>query len=362
MKIAIFLDDHSVFIEKMVSKIAAHIPRNNLILYTNKASNTQKHKYNVVLDKNLNYLISSHHFKIYSNFLDYCEKNHISHAFIPRLNNPEMLLAELIVRNTLKTKISASIFGLQDVNSSIARTQTYKSIIKQHNLNKIFIFSIGGTELKVPFDYDHHKVTLFYDPIYESRNFYQGSKKQAQKELNLETNKTYGLYFGSLFYGKGIDILLNSLKKVNNQDLRLVVAGNDQTINFDYSANMIAGDSRVILDNSFISNKDMGLYFRAADFIVLPYRSTYTYGTSGVFVQSTLAHKPIICPDIYPFAYILNKYQLGLSFTSENINSLANAIENMAKNHNTFHNNAHFDEYTGNIQDWSVVMRNIIES
>lgn len=358
MSIIIFQDDHSPFIEKMVAGITNIISTNDrLVLYSDESDANAK--CDLVLDKNLTYLKNSKDYKQYSQFLDYCEKERILHAFIPRLHNPEMLLAELEVRKNLHTKITFCIFGLQDTSRSNARAETYRKLLNSDKIKALIIFSIAGHALKVPFltKSESEKCHLFFDPIYESPSIYQGSIKDARNYLKLDQNRNYGLYFGSFFYGKGIDILVDATKKNSMNNTRIIIAGDPSTLNFDYDIDNLQKNENIIFLDRYISEEDMGKLFQAINFVILPYRQTYKDGTSGVFVQAVLANKPLICPDIYPFNDVIRNYNLGTLFLPESSDELSQAIQRTSKNYQKLTDEAHFAKYQSCIQNWEKVAK-----
>ena len=66
--------------------------------------------------------------------------------------------------------------------------------------------------------------------------------------------------------------------------------------------------------------------FKSVDAVVLPYRKTYLYLSSGVLVNSIQSFKPAIVPNFYPFNEIINKYKVGVKFKPDNHKSLAKGI------------------------------------
>lgn len=360
MKIVIFQDDHSAFIDKMVSNLTSCFAKSKIspIIYTN-AHSKSKGSSSVVIDDTLDYLITSKNNKIYAKFLDYCQDNKITKAFIPRLHHPEILLSELNAREDQNIELTCCIYGLQDVYQSKARELIYSHLVKHSKINALIIFSIAGEKLKLPisFPVSSGRVKLLYDPIYEQGSVYNHSATIARSYYHLKKEVTYGLYFGSLFYGKGIDILVDAVSHIPEEvNLKIIVAGNPKTLNFEFDISILNNNQRIIFIDKFIPEHDVGKLFRAVDFTVLPYRSTYTGGTSGVFVQSVLAKRPMICPDIYPFNSVVNEYQLGKSFTPDNAKSLSQVLIKFNNCHKQISQNTRFDDYLQDIQSWDTII------
>ena len=126
-----------------------------------------------------------------------------------------------------------------------------------------------------------------------------------------------------MFYWKGPDILAEAISSMK-EDVKCIFAGNTKTINFDWQ---IPVNNKFKIFNEYIPEKKMYQLFNIADLVVCPYRKTYEYGSSNVFLQSLLANKPVIAPDLEPFSNVIKNYNCGELFESENVNSLKKAIK-----------------------------------
>jgi glycosyltransferase involved in cell wall biosynthesis len=306
--------------------------------------------------KNLEYFIKNKDNRIYENALNYCEDNNIEYFHLPYLVNPELFLAELNYRQStgkLKTKISFCM-DWRLIEISKARQLVIYEILQKRNIDKMFIYSSLGEKsrydgaLYKDFFNNSSKVFKLYIPIFggiESKN-----KKKYRELYNLSQDKFILLFFGAMYYGKGIDLLLEAMKKVRKNILLFIVSGEGR-INFEL-------DDKLLIQNNVFWRREnpedskLSGIFATCDAVALPYRATYKNCGSSVFVQSIKAHKPVIMPCITPFMEIVNEYNLGLCFEPENVNSLVETINKMYFEYTWFYENANYDKYISRIQSW----------
>lgn len=192
---------------------------------------------------------------------------------------------------------------------------SYDELIKTNsvkNKNKIFVCKHGG----------------YLDYI----NFNQ-DKNLLRKELGLEIEKKYMLFFGQIKDVKGLDILLEALSKVDN-DINLIIAGKPWKADFSKYENLINKhnlEERVFKLIKFIDDKDREKLFFAADVNILPYKIIYQ---SGVLLMA-MSHKlPVIASDLLPNKEIITDMENGLLFKSEDSNDLALKINNFFSDSN----------------------------
>lgn len=122
-------------------------------------------------------------------------------------------------------------------------------------------------------------------PLYD--NFGEKlDRTEACKQLNLDPQKQYLLFFGFIRKYKGLDLLLESMhllpESCNN--IELIVTGEFYEDSEPY-LDIIREhklENRVHLHTKFISNDDVKVYFSAADVVAQPYRSATQSGVSQV--------------------------------------------------------------------------------
>jgi glycosyltransferase involved in cell wall biosynthesis len=275
-----------------------------------------------IVDRDLDYLYKNNDPRIYENFLNFVDESNFEKIFIPRLTHPEYLYSELRIRS-INVEIIFSIFSYELLSKSRARRELLIDLICQSCISQVLVHSIMGKYLGFPFDYRASEVTkklmFISEPIYESKEEYEYSGSRCMRNIVPTV-----LYFGNMFYGKGVDLLLAASTLVKKEML-ITIAGDFSRNNFKIP-NFPEND-KVRIINKFIDRAQMIELFRGCDAVVLPYRKTYEHGTSGVFVQSMLAGKPILVPNISPFSSTVELYSCGSVFRAEDIVDLARGLD-----------------------------------
>jgi glycosyltransferase involved in cell wall biosynthesis len=128
------------------------------------------------------------------------------------------------------------------------------------------------------------------------------SRAAARKQLGLPATAKVLLSFGLIRPSKGIEQLLEAFQANTDQNLRLLIVGKalDQSLARKIGAAAEA-DARIAPTLDHIEDDQLQLYFRAADFTVLPYEQATT---SGVSLLACSFASPLLVPDKAVFADI----------------------------------------------------------
>ena len=113
-----------------------------------------------------------------------------------------------------------------------------------------------------------------------------GMKKErgeAESKLGLTPGKKNILFFGLIRDYKGLDILLEAFRKLDDS-YQLIIAGEPYGSFEKYQKiiDSLPGKERVFMDLKYIKDSEVTDYFSAADVAVLPYRSATQSGISSV--------------------------------------------------------------------------------
>lgn len=141
------------------------------------------------------------------------------------------------------------------------------------------------------------------------------------------------LAFGGTRYDKGLDLLLQAARFME-EPCTLIVAGKEEHFTrMDIERLMadVPDSCRVVLDLGFVAEEDVSGYFEIADIVVLPYRRMFT-GQSGPLTEAIVRQKLVIGPDHGEIGFTIQHYQLGLTFTPENIGALASQLNQAVRN------------------------------
>lgn len=237
-------------------------------------------------------------------------------VFIPKLFNLKTIIIAHDISsfaNNDNKFLQKMIYNLLSNFIVVHNKFSYDELIKTNvvkNKNKILICKHGGYLDFINFNLD---------------------KNSLRKDLGLELNRKYMLFFGQIKDVKGLDILLESMKKIDD-DIHLIIAGKPWKSDFSNYENIIKNNNlqnRVFKLIKFITDEDREKLFFASDVNILPYKIIYQ---SGVLLMA-MSHKlPVIASDLKPNKEIINDLENGLLFESENSDDLALKI-------NTFFHN-----------------------
>lgn len=119
-------------------------------------------------------------------------------------------------------------------------------------------------------------------------------KAGARAELGLEDKDTVFLYFGQIRRYKGILNLIGQFRELEDEDSKLVIAGNtmEKDLASEIKKNEVE-DSRIIFHEGFVPDGKIQNYMNASDCVVLPYKEITT---SGTVLLAMSFGKPVIAP------------------------------------------------------------------
>jgi glycosyltransferase involved in cell wall biosynthesis len=167
-------------------------------------------------------------------------------------------------------------------------------------------------------------------PLYD--NFGEPlSKEEARKKLGIDTNEKIILFFGFIRKYKGLDILFEAMKLLqeqtsNNkqQTIKLLVAGEFYEDEKQYKEQIkrLEIEGSLILRTDFIPDSEVKYYLCAADVVIQPYRNATQ---SGVTPLAYHFEKPMIVTNVGSLPTLVPHEKVGLVCEPEPA-SLAEAI------------------------------------
>ena len=171
------------------------------------------------------------------------------------------------------------------------------------------------------------RVTRVLHPVDES--FPQTEPKEAaRKRLGLPPEKTVLLFFGYIRRYKGLDILLHALPLVrrHHPDVFLLIVGEfyEPRAPFEALIREKGLEEVVRIVDRFVPNTEVGLYFSAADGVVMPYRSATQ---SGILPIAYQFEKPVITTRVGGLPDFVEEGKTGFLVKPEDPEALAAAIE-----------------------------------
>jgi glycosyltransferase involved in cell wall biosynthesis len=157
---------------------------------------------------------------------------------------------------------------------------------------------------------------------------------QARSALGIgETNQVI-LFFGQIKEVKGLDILIEAIPAVARQipEVTLLIAGRPWRDDFSSYERIIDGlgiRSRCVLHIRYIPNEELGLYFAAADVVVLPYRRIYQ---SAVILMAMSYGRPVVVSDLPGMTEMVTDGQNGYVFAQGSKDALAEQLVQVLQN------------------------------
>ena len=171
-----------------------------------------------------------------------------------------------------------------------------------------------------------NKPTVFIPhPLYD--NFGEKiSKDLARKHLNIEPDAKIILFFGFIRKYKGLDILLDSIKilQQSNPTLKLLIAGEfyDDEKSYKEQIDKLGIEQQLILRTNFINDNEVKYYLCASDVIVQPYRSATQSGVTPLAYHFEI---PMIVTNVGGLAALVPDNKVGL-IAEPNAASIAEKI------------------------------------
>ncbi len=148
-------------------------------------------------------------------------------------------------------------------------------------------------------------------------------------EIFLNQDSAVGDYLAFIgridIYNKGLDLLLKAVKEIK---IKLIIAGKGKDIT--KLKNMIRemNLTDLIVYAGYLSESEKLSFISNSKFIIMPSRFE---GQGIVALEAAALGKPIVVSDIPELRYVTEN-RFGVSFRSEDVNSLRQAIEYLIKN------------------------------
>lgn len=138
------------------------------------------------------------------------------------------------------------------------------------------------------------------------------AKNIARKELQLDEDWNYLLFFGIIREYKGLDLALKALasEKLKDAKIKLIVAGefySDEKAYFDMVEDLGISD-RVIFQSEYIPDQIVPVYFSAADLIIQPYKDATQSGVTQIAYHF---NKPVLVSNVGGLPELVKHQKVG---------------------------------------------------
>ncbi len=150
-------------------------------------------------------------------------------------------------------------------------------------------------------------------PVYDI--FGEGLNRSAAKEkLNIDPNTCLILYFGFIRTYKGIDWLIKAaqlVKKQTDQLFKILIVGESYIDTDKYFKLLSEFDVEDVVDLviKFVPDNEVGVYFSAADTVVLPYKSATQSGIAQIAYHF---NRSLIVTDVGGLSEIVPQHEAGI--------------------------------------------------
>lgn len=163
-------------------------------------------------------------------------------------------------------------------------------------------------------------------PFYAQFDRGRYDRASARAKLGIGAGEEVALFFGYVRHYKGLDVLLEAWPRVRaRRPVRLVVAGEfyEDAASYRALAAQAGGEPAVRLLERYLPDDEVEAVFKAADVVVLPYRSATQSGVTHVAYALGV---PVITTDVGGLAETVVPGRTGMVAPPEDPEGLAEAV------------------------------------
>lgn len=188
---------------------------------------------------------------------------------------------------------------------------------------------------KAEYRYNPHPIyNVFGEPI---------AQKTARKKLGLDLNDPLILYFGYIRTYKGLKYLIQAFPRIHDKiEATLLIVGEfyDDKNKYLKLIEKTGFKEEIKIDDRFVPDELVNLYFSAVDLLVLPYISATQSGITQIALSYNL---PCVVTDVGGLPEVVKEGKTGFIVEPENPEAIAQVV-------NHFFINADKKEFADNIQ------------
>lgn len=301
------------------------------------------------------YCLDSYNFFKWKKNISKIINSNCSHLIF-RYWNPFFLPLYLyIIKQILRNNKTIKLYCLCDNVLSHERIifDSYFMKFFYKKFNGYIVMSDNSRKLLLKMGFDDNKIVKSFLPIKKTFNN-NLSQNQALKILNISRPKLLLLFFGLIRDYKGLDILINSMDKLKDYDVKLLIAGKCYK-NKNYYKSLIKNKKlydKIVWYDKYIPESEIHLYFSATDAIVLPYTKI---SQSGIVPLAYEFNKLIIASDLDSFQENILNNKTGYLFKNNNVDSLTKIIINIYNHHNFNSSKQHIKSFKSKYSKQNII-------
>ena len=258
--------------------------------------------------------------------------NTMPDTIILRYWSPILIFSYFFIRIFLNKKIK--VIGLID-NWDNHEKVPFEKLLRKLFLNTCDTFiSMSANVGKQLEKSTSKKVVSLFHPI--NLNLPKPvSKSIAKVNLGLD-DITYISFVGLIRRYKGLETLIRSMKLINRDDIKLIIAGEFYEP-IDKYLNLIKGldlNDKIIINNKFLDSKMIRDYICASDLIIQPYMKA---SQSGITPLCYFYETPSVVSNINGLKEIIHRDKSGTTFekTPENLSTAI--LESLEEDRNNYY-------------------------
>ncbi len=269
--------------------------------------------------------------------------------------NPDGALIGVIAKKGIKNKRVKLIYDAHEFhlytgkNSSLKRRLLKlleKYILKNADLTIVVNDSILS-EMKIEYNFSWNAVSILSTPYYFNIDYTKVKQIRTffDSKINPNGERFIIEYHGYINRMRSIELLIDLLSI--NKNLSLVLIGSadgDYLLELENKAKKLGVGDRVLF-NDMVDMNELGDYLSAVDLGIVIFKAFYKnlyYCSPNKFFENIQAENPIICSAFPEMKKIIDKYNIGMTIDSCDVNVINNSIEKMRTDkelYNTFKNN-----------------------
>lgn len=231
-----------------------------------------------------------------------------------------------ILRKQFKGKI---LFITENIISH--ESMFYDRILTRYALSSAdkFLVLSDVVEKGIRSMYPDKKVFRSTLPIYDCYGFDNSlSKTDARKKLGLTDDKKVLLFFGYVRAYKGLMNLIEAMPILLREDEKyfLLIVGEFYESKDKYFEKIkeLNIQNNVLIIDEFVPNEEVGIYYSAADVVVLPYNSATQ---SGILNIAYGFKKPVVVTNVGGLPELVEDGKTGFIVEPKNPEALAEGIK-----------------------------------
>lgn len=184
--------------------------------------------------------------------------------------------------------------------------------------------------------YPHHSVERTTLPLFFTQENapVQWTQESAKQHLGLEGKRVL-LFFGYIRKYKGLRNLLAAFPAIAKQfsDVVLLIVGEcyEDAVEYNTLIAQSGVGERIRWINEYVPNEDVGLYYNAADVVVLPYISATQ---SGIVKIAFGFGKPVVATNVGGLTEEVTRWNAGMVVEANDVQALTQGIQNMLNHPN----------------------------